>query len=82
MTRRRLALIAAGTALASAATLGAASAQAVETGPVPVVATSADYLACAGLDTIDVAFCLERPTTRQLPPPRQVIYDLTGVPVG
>lgn len=78
---RRLALIAAGTALASAATLGAASAHADEAVTEPVVATSADYLACAGLDTIDVALCLERPSTRQLPPPRQVLYDLTGVPV-
>ena len=64
MTRRRI-LVAATAALLAAGTFGAASATA-DTGDLVrssgVRAASDDYIACVGLETVNVATCLESPT--------------------
>lgn len=61
MIRRRL-LIAAAVALAAAGTLGAGAATAEsDTTVTGVRAASGDYIACAGVRTINVAFCVEEP---------------------
>ncbi len=80
MTRtRRLALIAAGTALVAGATLGAGGAQA---DPLPVTALRSDYIACAGVDGAS-GICVEDPSplirSLPVPQPRQLVYDLTGI---
>ncbi len=80
MTRnRRLALIAAGTALAAGATLGAGGAQA---DTVPVTALRSGYLACVGVDGTS-GLCIEDPSplirALPVPQPRQTVYDLTGI---
>ncbi|MFP5320642.1 MAG: hypothetical protein ACLGIC_02230 [Acidimicrobiia bacterium] len=58
MTRRRL-VIAATAALLSAGTLGASAATA-DTAPT-VRTSSGDYIACAGVRTVQVAVCVEEP---------------------
>ena len=63
MTRRRI-LVATAVALLAAGTAGAASATA-DTSPAPsagVRAASGDYIACVGLETVNLATCIESPT--------------------
>ena len=63
MTRRRI-LVATTVALLAAGTAGAATATA-DTAPVPsqgVRVASGDYIACVGLETVNVATCVESPT--------------------
>jgi hypothetical protein len=61
VTRRRI-LLATTAALLAAGTVGAASATA-DTPPSPGVRMANDnYIACAGLETVNVAACVESPT--------------------
>ena len=65
MTRRRI-LVATAVALLAAGTAGAATATA-DTAPAPVPSSgvrtaSGDYIACVGLETVNVATCVESPT--------------------
>ena len=65
MTRRRI-LVATAVALLAAGTAGAATATA-DTAPASVPSSGVrtaggDYIACVGLETVNVATCVESPT--------------------